>query len=956
MPAEVGRATATGEMARRIAEFDWSETDLGAMDAWPQSLRHAVQIILDSPQMATLVVGDSRLFLYNDLAIPHYGDQHPAALGAPIHDTFGAAYYGVDHYYVRAFAGESIQVFAEPLDPGGTGKEELFDTALLPIRGEDGTPIAVLSTGVSATERLRSERSAQESREQTAFLLRLSDALRSLDDPDDIAKTATRLLRTALAANRSFLGIVAPDGHTVDLGAVFAHGVEEASGLYSLRSFAPPLAQEWHAGRVAIVTDVDEDDRFGDAERAAFASVATRAVVVAPLIREGRLVAILGLSSKTPRVWTDDEITVVAEAAERTWAATRRANAEAALRDSEERQRFLLELSDRIREEDADATLSIAAAMLGRKLGASSVAFRDIDAGRGIATVREGWGPGDRSFVPASFQLSSLGDAALRDLRDGRTVRVDHDGPEDDQDHDVPKGGGAQAAIVVPLLARDELVLTLDVNQDSARQWTDAEIGLTEAVAQRAWEAVKRARAEAGHRHSENLFRQFGDATGDILWIRDAEKLQWTYLTPAFERIYGMSRDEACAGDDFAGWIEHVVPEHRARVRRKIEQVRDGEPVTFDYRIRHHGDGNTRWLRTIAFPIPNEDGDIAFVGGVEHDLSDLREMELRHTTLVEGIPQLVWRAKDVGQWTWANPQWIEHTGQRHDDYVHEGWLDVVHPEDRDIVLQAWNEAREKGGFDVEYRIIHAASDTYRWFHTRASPVRDSSGAIVEWLGTSTDIDDLRRLQESQRTLLSELQHRVRNMLGLFRALVRGSTEWYDDVEDYVAHLVGRINAMARTQVMLTRDSRLRLDLETIVQDELQIYSREYSNLEVEGPGVLLSAKAAEAMTLAIHELATNSMKYGVLMLGGSLSISWETYDRGGEIWVELKWRERSKSTPDGPMRDGPGFGTELIEQRVPYELGGECTLNIDGKNVDARIAFPLRDGSSIFETAPELEG
>ncbi|XUY29879.1 PAS domain-containing protein (plasmid) [Agrobacterium sp. rho-8.1] len=121
---------------------------------------------------------------------------------------------------------------------------------------------------------------------------------------------------------------------------------------------------------------------------------------------------------------------------------------------------------------------------------------------------------------------------------------------------------------------------------------------------------------------------------------------------------------------------------------------------------------------------------------------------------------MVWRAGDGGNLTWSGPQWTVYTGQAESESHGMGWLDPVHPEDRDTALMNWSKAAEMGGFEVEYRIREASTDEYRWFHTRATPVRDENGNIIEWLGTSTDVEDLRSLQARQEALVAELRNKA----------------------------------------------------------------------------------------------------------------------------------------------------------------------------------------------------
>lgn len=139
------------------------------------------------------------------------------------------------------------------------------------------------------------------------------------------------------------------------------------------------------------------------------------------------------------------------------------------------------------------------------------------------------------------------------------------------------------------------------------------------------FEVGAKLRAEAALRESEERLRGFGEASTDVLWIRDARTLQWEYLTPAFEAIYGISCDEALRGANFRNWAELIVPEDRARAVDAIRRVRAGEQVVFDYRIRRPSDGAVRWLRNSDFPIPDEAGRVAKVGGTGRDVTAERE-------------------------------------------------------------------------------------------------------------------------------------------------------------------------------------------------------------------------------------------------------------------------------------------------------------------------------------------
>ncbi len=141
-------------------------------------------------------------------------------------------------------------------------------------------------------------------------------------------------------------------------------------------------------------------------------------------------------------------------------------------------------------------------------------------------------------------------------------------------------------------------------------------------------------RAETASRESEERLRQFGEASQDVLWIRDVDALQWLYLSPAFEVIYGLSRDEALSGNNFRNWQELILPEDRMHAVSSIQRVAQGEQVVFEYRIRQPVSGEIRWLRDTDFPIYDAAGKVWRIGGVGHDVTGEKAVAARLEIMV----------------------------------------------------------------------------------------------------------------------------------------------------------------------------------------------------------------------------------------------------------------------------------------------------------------------------------
>jgi two-component sensor histidine kinase len=207
-----------------------------------------------------------------------------------------------------------------------------------------------------------------------------------------------------------------------------------------------------------------------------------------------------------------------------------------------------------------------------------------------------------------------------------------------------------------------------------------------------------------------------------------------------------------------------------------------------------------------------------------------------------------------------------------------------------------------------------------------------------------------RAEQRQKLLLAELQHRVRNILATVRSIIHRSAETSDTLEDLSMHLEGRIDSMARTQVVLTRNPGAGVDLEDLLREELLSQAAGEARVSIEGPEVRLSPKAAEVLNLAVHELATNSIKYGALAgRDGRIVVAWTVNDRGATRWLRFAWIESGvRVATAAPRREG--FGSELITRRVPYELGGSGAFDLKPGGIHCIIEFPLADRESILET------
>jgi two-component system CheB/CheR fusion protein len=134
----------------------------------------------------------------------------------------------------------------------------------------------------------------------------------------------------------------------------------------------------------------------------------------------------------------------------------------------------------------------------------------------------------------------------------------------------------------------------------------------------------------------------------------------------------------------------------------------------------------------------------------------LREKADQLKQMTESLPTLVWTCRADGACDYVSRQWLEYTGIAEAEQLGFGWLNQVHPDDRDKARSEWKAALRAGtGLDIEFR-LRDKNDAFRWFKTRAAPIRDQSGFLAQWYCTSTDVDDLKQAAEQKRTAADRL--------------------------------------------------------------------------------------------------------------------------------------------------------------------------------------------------------
>jgi len=333
-------------------------------------------------------------------------------------------------------------------------------------------------------------------------------------------------------------------------------------------------------------------------------------------------------------------------------------------------------------------------------------------------------------------------------------------------------------------------------------------------------DVTERREAEERLRESEERFRQFAEASSDLIWIRDAETLQFEYVSPAFEAIYGESRDAILSGDTLQRWADLIHPEDREGALSGIYRIQAGEQVFNAFRIVRPSDGEIRWIENTDFPIFNGQGRVQRVAGLAKDVTEARRSAVR--------------------------------------------LEV---------------------------------------------------------------------------LVAELQHRSRNLLGVIASVASKTLGENGAAADFQA----RLAALSRAQGLLSQFGSDTAELGALVRAELEAHTEiSPPKVVLSGPKVHLTVRQVQNFSLALHELATNAVKYGALRDAmGQLAVTWNVnQDEKGQRRLALHWIESGVDLPP-EAETRRGYGRQLIERALAYALQARTEFVLGEDGVRCRIQLPL---------------
>ncbi len=414
------------------------------------------------------------------------------------------------------------------------------------------------------------------------------------------------------------------------------------------------------------------------------------------------------------------------------------------------------------------------------------------------------------------------------------------------------------------------------------------------------------------------------------------------------------------AEERHADWLRRLHPDDRASAEKVLLDCL-ADPAVQHYAQTYRtlgADGAVRWIAARGEIDRDARGRAALLRGAHVDVTSLRTAEY---ALAESDARLrlAQEALEIGTF-----EWVPARGNLHWSGQLAGlWgfdpaagapssadaLRRLHPDDRWKVLRAAVRLRRHGGMRAEFRVMRPLPDAAPevvWLAARASRLRDEDGPDSVVMGVAYDISERKRAEQQAILLAHEVEHRAKNVLTLVTSMLRVTP--FETVDSFVEAIAGRVAALGRTLNLISRHKWTGATLREILEGALAPFrGGAGSQVRIEGPRVLLPPQSAQAVSMALHELATNAAKYGALSVAdGRVAVVWTVVN---DV-VNLVWRETGGPRLDGPPRQ-TSFGSMLIRSMLEDQADGTLVTRWEPEGLVCETSFPLHP--SLLPTTPD---
>ena len=474
---------------------------------------------------------------------------------------------------------------------------------------------------------------------------------------------------------------------------------------------------------------------------------------------------------------------------------------------------------------------------------------------------------------------------------------------------------------------------TLCVLDHKPREITAAQQDALHKLAKQVIAQLELRRALNQQREDEQRHRLILDSAVDYAIVTMDLAGRVTSWNTGAEAIMGWAEDEMC-GEPCDAFF---TPEDRAAdipAREMGLALTTGKGTDERWHLRK--DGTRFWASGEMMPLADDaDAPIGFLKilrdrTAQHRYqAELEESEARTRLALEAGEMGAWQSTpELGEMTWdaRTRALLGHHPDEPLDYE-TSFLARVHPEDRAHVVAINERALGPDGdgtTEMEYRTISAVDGRERWIHAKGALVRARDGVPERFVGTVRDITAEKEAERHRQLLTGELEHRIKNTLAVVQAIVSQSLRNVATPAEARDAIGERLRTLSHAHDVLTRTSWTAASLMTIIDGATRLLGTQSDRLLIKGRDVQLSAKAALAFSMSLHELATNAAKYGALANEvGHVEFTWEPDPEDPDIMV-FRWQEYGGPPVNPPQRSG--FGTRLMSG-LSHDMGGASTVD-----------------------------
>ncbi len=450
-------------------------------------------------------------------------------------------------------------------------------------------------------------------------------------------------------------------------------------------------------------------------------------------------------------------------------------------------------------------------------------------------------------------------------------------------------------------------------------------------------------------RASEARFRSVVEGSPQGIIVQQHGRI--VYANPAMARLFGYSDSREMLG--LSPFEDLIADEDLSVFRTRTAAAYRGEQLKphAGWRARHR-DGKAVWLSSTAQA--SEWQGRAAVASFYFDITErkfaelaLQESESRYRSALTAGRMGTWETDFVaGTRAWSEEgmalfgltldEGRGHVGGDADEF-----LSAMHPDDRHLLPHFHQLADEQGAFLAEYRIVRP-DKTILWLSGRGQVVsRTPAGRAHRLVNIVADITERKATEDHVRLLLREISHRSKNLLAVIQAIAAQTIRTAGTMEAFNDRFVQRLRGLAASQDVLVLQDWRGAPLGDLVRSQLAPFaSTRGPRLDIAGPDVAVTAEAAQAIGLALHELATNAMKYGALSgTSGKVIVSWAfEADPEGARLLRMHWIEQGGPAVAPPSRKG--FGHVVLEGVVAQSVEGEVVMTFDAAGLKWSLSIP----------------